>query len=196
MTGESLEIKKQATETIFSGSIVTKGEATGAVTQTGANTNYGKTIELVKTASPKSHINEIIAKVTKWLLLIVGTLLSMTIIVALLKGNNIVDILPTILVLLLGAIPVALTAMFTVCMALGSKELVKQDVLITRLNAPDDAASMDILCVDKTGTHIRQFSNQLLGRFKKIYELHPYQSPMIVKQNPSIEGPYPIASSA
>jgi len=42
--------------------------------------------------------------------------------------------------------------MFTVCMALGSKELVKEGVLVTRLNAPDDAASMDILCVDKTGT--------------------------------------------
>ena len=56
------------------------------------------------------------------------------------------------LVLLLGAVPVALSAMFTVSMALASKELVKQGVLVTRLNAPDDAASMDILCVDKTGT--------------------------------------------
>jgi H+-transporting ATPase len=37
-------------------------------------------------------------------------------------------------------------------MALGSLELVKKGVLVTRLSAPDDAARMDILCVDKTGT--------------------------------------------
>ncbi len=152
LTGESLEIEKKTEEVIYSGSIVTKGEATGMVTLTGANTKFGKTIELVKIAKPKSHIDEIISKVVKWLLLIVGVLLFIALIVAFLKGINILGILPLLLVLLLGAIPVALTAMFTVCMALGSKELVKQGVLVTRLNAPDDAASMDILYVDKTGT--------------------------------------------
>jgi H+-transporting ATPase len=152
LTGESLEIEKKSQDVIFSGSIVTKGEATGIVTLTGAKTKYGKTIELVKTAKPKSHIDEIISKVVKWLLLIVGALLTVAVIVSYLNGINLLEILPLLLVLLLGAIPVALTAMFTVCMALGSKEVVKQGVLITRLDAPDDAASMDILCVDKTGT--------------------------------------------
>jgi len=152
LTGESLEIEKKSGEIIYSGSIVTKGESTGMVTLTGANTKFGKTIELVKIAKPKSHIDEVISKVVKWLLLIVGILLLIALVVAFLKGINILEILPLMLVLLLGAIPVALTAMFTVCMALGSKELVKQGVLVTRLNAPDDAASMDILYVDKTGT--------------------------------------------
>ena len=57
----------------------------------------------------------------KWLLLIVRILLSAALVVAFVKGINILEILPLLLVLLLGAIPVALTAMFTVCMALGSK---------------------------------------------------------------------------
>jgi H+-transporting ATPase len=152
ITGESLEVQKKVKEVIYSGSIVTKGEATGITTLTGTNTNYGKTIELVKTAKPKSHIEEIISKVVKWLFLIVGVLILIALIVSYIKGINLLEILPLMLVLLLGAIPVALTAMFTVCMALGSKELVKEGVLVTRLNAPDDAASMDILCVDKTGT--------------------------------------------
>jgi H+-transporting ATPase len=152
LTGESLEIEKKTGEVIYSGSIVTKGESTGLVNLTGANTKFGKTIELVKIAKPKSHIDGIISKVVKWLLLIVGILLLAALVVAFLKGIHILEILPLMLVLLLGAIPVALTAMFTVCMALGSKELVKQGVLVTRLNAPDDAASMDILYVDKTGT--------------------------------------------
>lgn len=152
LTGESLEVGKKSSEIIYSGSIVTKGEATGLVTLTGTNTKFGKTIELVKTAKFKSHIEEVISKVVKWLLLIVGILLSAALIISYLKGINLLEILPLLLVLLLGAVPVALSAMFTVSMALASKELVKQGVLVTRLNAPDDAASMDILCVDKTGT--------------------------------------------
>lgn len=73
-------------------------------------------------------------------------------VVSYIQGIKLLEILPLVLVLLLEAIPVALTAMFTVSMAFGSKELVKQGVLVTRLDAPNDAASMDILCVDKTGT--------------------------------------------
>ncbi len=56
------------------------------------------------------------------------------------------------LVLLVSAIPVALPAMFTITMALGSIELSKKGVLVTRLSASEDAASMDTLCTDKTGT--------------------------------------------
>ncbi|NLR60486.1 plasma-membrane proton-efflux P-type ATPase [Chitinophaga polysaccharea] len=152
LTGESVEIRKALKAAVFSGSIVTGGEATAAVTATGSNTSYGKTIELVKIARPQSHIDTLISKVVKWLLLIVTMLLLIALITSILKGSNLLEILPLMLVLLLGAIPVALSAMFTVSMALGSRQLVKEGVLITRLNAPDDAAAMDILCVDKTGT--------------------------------------------
>ena len=56
------------------------------------------------------------------------------------------------LVLLMSAVPVALPVMFTVSMAVGSNELAKRGVLVTRLSAAEDAATMDVLCVDKTGT--------------------------------------------
>jgi H+-transporting ATPase len=56
------------------------------------------------------------------------------------------------LVLLMSAVPVALPVMFTVSMAVGAKELAKRGVLVTRLSAAEDAATMDVLCVDKTGT--------------------------------------------
>jgi hypothetical protein len=42
--------------------------------------------------------------------------------------------------------------MLTFNMAIGSKELAKRGVLVTRLSAAEDAATMDVLCVDKTGT--------------------------------------------
>jgi H+-transporting ATPase len=56
------------------------------------------------------------------------------------------------LVLLMSAVPVALPVMFTVSMAMGSIELGRRGVLITHLSAIEDAANMDVLCADKTGT--------------------------------------------
>ena len=42
--------------------------------------------------------------------------------------------------------------MFTISMALGSLDLMKKGVLVTRLSAIEDAATMNIVCADKTGT--------------------------------------------
>jgi len=152
LTGESIPLEKGAADLVYSGSIVTKGEATAIVTLTGNRTYFGKTVQLIKLARPKSHTDEIVSRVTKWLLVIVSVLLLIALIFSLSKGINLIEMLPLILVLLLSAIPVALSAMFTASMALGSIELANHGVIITRLNALDDAASMDILCVDKTGT--------------------------------------------
>ncbi len=51
LTGESGEVEKKSGETVYSGSVVTKGEATGIVTLTGLNTYFGKTAQLVKIAN-------------------------------------------------------------------------------------------------------------------------------------------------
>lgn len=152
LTGESLEVRKDRDVTVYSGSIITKGEATAIILATGINTFYGKTIDLVKITKPKSHVDELISKIVRWLFAIIVSLLGTALVISIMKGINLMEILPLMLVLLLGAIPVALSAMITVSMALGAKQLVKEGVLITHLNASDDAASMDILCVDKTGT--------------------------------------------
>jgi H+-transporting ATPase len=82
----------------------------------------------------------------------VGILLTIGLILAILRGMILVEILPLAVILLVSAIPVALPTMFTVSMALGSLELAKKGVLVTRLDASEDAATMDTLCVDKTGT--------------------------------------------
>ena len=62
------------------------------------------------------------------------------------------EIIPLVLTAVLASIPVALPATFTLAAALGAKALAKLDVLPTRLSAVDEAASIDVLCADKTGT--------------------------------------------
>ena len=97
-------------------------------------------------------MEEIISKVIRWLLVMVGILIALLMVVSFVNKINILEALSISLVLVVFAVPVALPAMFTVSMAIGSQELVKKGVLVTRLSASEDAASMDILCADKTGT--------------------------------------------
>jgi len=152
VTGESLTVEKGAGEAVVSGSTIVRGEATGLVAATGTRTYFGKTVELVQIAKPKLHMEEVTSKVVQWLLAMVGTLLAVAIVYTAATGKEVLPILPLAVVLLVSAIPVALPTMFTISMALGSLELAKKGVLITRLSAGEDAATLDVLCADKTGT--------------------------------------------
>ena len=152
LTGESKDVGKTPGDALSSGSVVRRGEGNGVVILTGAATSFGRTTELVQKARPKLHIEEAVGKVVRWLFAIVGSLLAIVIVLSLLRGLPLVDMIPLMLVLLMSAVPIALPVMFTVSMAVGSKELAKRGVLVTRLSAIEDAATMDVLCVDKTGT--------------------------------------------
>ncbi len=152
LTGESKDADKAPGDVLSSGSIVRQGEGNGVVMLTGAKTYFGRTTELVQEARPKLHIEAVVTKVVRWLFVIVGALLGVVIVLSLVRATPLIEMIPLILVLLMSAVPVALPVMFTVSMAVGSKELAKRGVLVTRLSAAEDAATMDVLCVDKTGT--------------------------------------------
>jgi plasma-membrane proton-efflux P-type ATPase len=152
LTGESKDADKGAGEVLSSGSVVRRGEGNGVVMLTGAKTYFGRTTELVQKARPKLHIEAVVSKVVRWLFVIVGALLGVVIVLSLFRGVALLEMVPLMLVLLMSAVPVALPVMFTVSMAVGSKELARRGVLVTRLSAAEDAATMDVLCVDKTGT--------------------------------------------
>src|ERR1035437_7781258 len=152
LTGESKDADKAPGDVLSSGSVVRRGEGNGVVMLTGAKTYFGRTTELVQQARPTLHIEAVVAKVVRWLFVIVGPLLGVVIVLSLIRGAPLLEMVPLMLVLLMSAVPVALPVMFTVSMAVGSKELAKRGVLVTRLSASEDAATMDVLCVDKTGT--------------------------------------------
>lgn len=152
LTGESAAVARSKGDQLYAGSVVRRGEATAEVVATGTRTYFGRTIQLVSTAQPVLHIERFVARVVRWLFAIVGTLVALSTIMAVMEGHALFDLLPLSLVLLMSAVPVALPVMFTVSMALGSMEMARQGVLITRLNAAEDAANVDVVCADKTGT--------------------------------------------
>jgi len=152
LTGESRDVDMAPGKVLSSGSVVRRGEANCVVILTGAKTYFGRTTELVQAAKPKLHIDAVVAKIVRWLFVVVGTLLGVVVVMSITRGTSLLEMVPLVLILFMSAIPLSLPVMFTVAMAVGSKELAKRGVLVTRLSAAEDAATMDVLCVDKTGT--------------------------------------------
>lgn len=155
LTGESAVVSIEPGKTIYAGAMVRGGEADGEVTATGAHTFFGKTAELVRTAGTANRQEQEIVGVVRNLFVVNAATVVVVIGYAHLHGMTIAYVLPLLLTILLASIPVALPATFTLAAALGSVELSKRGVLITRLSALHDIASMTILCSDKTGTLTR-----------------------------------------
>ncbi len=152
LTGESLPVEIGESAIIYSGSIVKRGEAKCVAVNTGANTYFGKTAELVKTAKPKSHQEQIMLAIVRYMMFLgIGALILVGVYAAII-GTGIFSILTFAVIFLMGAVPVALPAVMTIVQSVGAMELVKKGVLVTRLDSIEDAASIDILCLDKTGT--------------------------------------------
>ena len=152
LTGESQPVAGKVGDTLYSGSVIKRGEVTGSVVATGVKTYFGRTVELVQLARPKLHMEEVTSRVVKWLVIIVSSFIALALALSAVRGMNLLDILPLAVVLMVSAIPVALPTMFTISMALGSLDLMKKGILITRLSAIEDAATLSIICADKTGT--------------------------------------------
>ena len=152
LTGESVPVEKETGQTLYAGAIARQGEATGTVTATGAQTYFGRTTELVKTARTVSHLEAVILTIVKYLVVIDVALVAVMLLFASVVHIALLSALPFALILLVASVPVALPATFTLAQALGAREMAALGVLVTRLSAIEEAASMDVLCTDKTGT--------------------------------------------
>src|ERR1035437_6544332 len=152
LTGESLPVEIQPSEIIYSASVVRRGEATGIVVNTGTNTFFGKTAELVKIAKPKSHQEETMMTVVKYLIYFGIAASILVSAFAFLMHLSILIMLTFVIIVLLGAIPAALPAVLTIVQSVRATELAKKGALVTKLDSVEDAASIDIICFDKTGT--------------------------------------------
>ncbi len=152
LTGESVPIEAGPGVQTYAGALVRRGEAVADITATGARTKFGRTAELVRTAHVVSSQQKAVLRVVRNLAMFNGILIAMLVAYAYAISMPSAQIIPLVLTAVLASIPVALPATFTLAATVGAQVLAKLGILPTRLSAIDEAASMDILCADKTGT--------------------------------------------
>ena len=152
LTGKSVPIEAGAGLQTFAGALVRRGEAEAEVTATGTRTKFGRTAELVRTAHVVSTQQKAVLRVVRNLAAFNGAIIVLLVAYAWFLKMPVAEIMPLVLTAILASIPVALPATFTLASAIGARALAKLGVLPTRLSAVDEAASMVVLCADKTGT--------------------------------------------
>jgi H+-transporting ATPase len=155
LTGESLPIEAGAGVDTYAGALVRRGEATAVVTATGVHTKFGRTAELVRTAHVVSSQQKAVLRIVRNLSFFNGGVIVLIGAYAYFHAMPWSEIIPLLLTSVLASIPVALPATFTLAAALGARSLAKIGVLPTRLTAVDEAATINVLCSDKTGTLTR-----------------------------------------
>ena len=168
LTGESEQAERAGGDEIFAGSTIKRGEATATVTATGASTSFGRTAELVRTAKTVSHLEQLVFRIVRALLALDGALVVAILCYAVVTHRSVHETLPFVLILVIASVPVALPATFTLATSLGALEMAKGGALVTHLTAIEEAAAMDVLCTDKTGT--------LTQNVLAVVALHPYGS--------------------
>jgi H+-transporting ATPase len=152
LTGESVPIEAGSGVQTYAGALVRRGEAVAEVTATGARTKFGRTAELVRTAHVVSSQQKAVLRVVRNLAAFNGVIIVLLVAYAAVLKMPAGEIIPLVLTAILASIPVALPATFTLASALGARALARIGVLPTRLSAVDEAATMNVLCADKTGT--------------------------------------------
>ena len=152
LTGESLPVNKESGDVVYSGAVAKQGEMVAVVTATGTNTFFGRTAKLVESAGSKSHLQESVLQIGNFLIFSALALILVLAEVELYWGTSFLHLLKTALILLVASIPVAMPAVLSVTLALGALKLSKLKAIVSRMEAIEELAGVDILCSDKTGT--------------------------------------------
>lgn len=152
ITGESKPIKKSVGDTAYAGTTIVDGDALAIVTATGSNSRSGKTINLINNSAAPGHLQQLLTKIIYYLCLLDGVLTLILVIAALIRGQNVIEMLPFLAMMFIASIPVAMPSTFALSNSFEATRLSKEGVLTSDLTGIQDAANLNLLLLDKTGT--------------------------------------------
>ena len=167
LTGESAPVQKtidplsqsdltvfNATNIGFSGTNIVSGKGVGIVFAIGNTTYFGSLATQAKEIPKLSSFTLGITRFSRFILYLVLITVTSVFIMHFLLGSTlgIVNLLIFSMALGISIIPEALPIVITFSLARGALRLAKHKVVTKRLSSIEDLGSMDVLCIDKTGT--------------------------------------------
>jgi len=166
-TGESRAVAKQEGDSVFAGTIVTRGRASGEVVATGSRTELGRiagAIQERSTAKPPLLIR--MEEFTRLIAVAVGVAIVFLIGVGLWRQMGFGDLLNMSIGLAVSAIPEALPIAITVALAISMRRLVKANVVVRNLPAVKSLGS----CTMK----LNATAEMLPITWPEFSEIHPF----------------------
>jgi len=164
LTGESIPSRKMTNplspkvsladreNMAFCGTLVTSGQGKGIVVGTGLDTEMGKIASSIQESSEKTSLQERLDYLGKVLGGISVFLVLIIFLLGAFRGERFLEMLNYSVALLVATVPEGLPTIITLTLALGVMKMAKNKAIVRRLAAVEALSSVNIICVDKTGT--------------------------------------------
>ncbi len=165
LTGESKPVHKELNKIdkdvaiadqknmLFLGTIVTRGKGKGIIAATGMSTELGKIAGIVQeTEAELTPLQVKLKELGKFITILILSIVTIITITGIYRGGTFLDMFLIGISLAVAAIPEGLPAVVTVALSIGTKKMIKRNVLIKKLTAVEALGSVTVICSDKTGT--------------------------------------------
>lgn len=138
---------------LYAGTACVYGRVKAIVVATGMQTEFGKiAASLEEIKEEKTPLQVSVDNLGKWLGVLALVICLLVGVLGILRGYPILKMLIWAIALAVAAVPEALPAVITICLALGTRRMVKRNALVRRLSSVETLGSTNIICSDKTGT--------------------------------------------
>ncbi|MEM2849653.1 MAG: magnesium-translocating P-type ATPase [Candidatus Bathyarchaeia archaeon] len=165
LTGESFPVEKTATPLnsygssiaewsnyLFMGTSIVSGSATAVVVRTGSSTEYGKIARRLVAREPETEFQRGIRSFGYMIMQVTFFLVLFVFFINALYMRSILESFLFAVALAVGLTPELLPMIVSVNLSKGAVLMAKKGVIVKRLAAIQNFGSMDVLCMDKTGT--------------------------------------------
>ncbi|TVP61211.1 MAG: HAD family hydrolase [Nodularia sp. (in: Bacteria)] len=152
LSGENIPLADRL-NMVYKGTFVTGGQGLAVVVATGQFTEMGKIQQLVNQAiAIDTPLERQLDQVGSQLVLIGMGICSLVFGLGVLRGYGLLAMLQSSISLAVAAVPEGLPTIATTTLALGIREMRKNNVLVRSLSAVEALGSVQTICLDKTGT--------------------------------------------
>eukprot|EP00887_Chlorella_sp_A99_P007731 scaffold20.g7731.t1 len=157
LTGESLTVTRRpgdkATLQVLAGAVVAQGELDAVVASIGADTFFGKTMALLGGRKERGHLQKVLGRVSAGLGIVaaIGVLVMFCVMITS-PDLGAEECLVIAFVVLVSTVPIGMPVVVAAVLAVGAREMVRENAIVSRLSALEELSGMEVLCSDKTGT--------------------------------------------
>jgi len=153
LTGESLPVVKNHNDSVFLGTLVTKGTNRLIVEKTGMQTYFGQIAKtLSSVTADKTPLEKRLDSLAKTLSIIIILAAAFIIPIGIFQGKEIFPILLLATSIGVAAIPEGLPAVVTIALAIGTLRMAKKRAIVRKMSSVETLGAVQIILTDKTGT--------------------------------------------